>query len=243
GVETKEIAADLSKAIAGSSLVKAALFGCDANWGRILATIGARAGSQGFDLDPSQATVWMQEIPVYQGGAIATDEALATRMREPEIRVRVDLHRGDASAKAFGCDLSYDYVKINADHASLIVQTPTGGVAKDDRLTRYGPGFKVSLLLQALSYIRRFAGTRCVVHLGGAAIAKGPALQTVADDLLLLRSVGLSPILVHGGESARDWERRALVGSVNRALVSCLNNEGGDAVGVSGQDGALFRAR
>lgn len=241
GAPSAAIASDLAKAIAGSSLVKASLFGSDANWGRILATVGARAGSQGYDLDPSAATVGMQGTEVYRDGPLPKDEALLTRMREPEVRVWVDLHRGDASAKAFGCDLSYDYVKINADHASLIVQTPSGGVAKDDRLTRYGPGFKVSLLLQALSYIRHFAGTRCVIHLGGASIAKGPTLETVANDLLLLRSVGLAPIVVHGGESARDWERRALVGSVNRALVASLNNEGGDAVGVSGQDGALFR--
>lgn len=244
GAPDKTIAADLAKSIAGSSLVKAALFGCDPNWGRILATVGARAGSQGYDLDPAAAEVEIQEVAVYRRGLLPFDEeGLRARMREPEVEVRVDLRQGEAGAVAWGCDLSYDYVKINADYSSLIVQTPSGGVAKDDRLTRYSPGFKVSLLLQALSYIRSFAGARCVIHLGGAAISKGPELSTVANDLLLLRSVGLLPIVVHGGESARHWAKKALTGSVNRELVALLNQEGGDAVGVSGHDGALFRIR
>ena len=69
---------------------------------------------------------------------------------------------GGSSATAWGCDLSYDYVKINADYTSLIIPREDGGVGKDDRLTNYSPSFKRSLLVEALSYISQFAGKRCV---------------------------------------------------------------------------------
>src|SRR5207244_9820426 len=121
------------------------------------------------------------------------------RMREPEVRVEVDLRRGAGSAVAWGCDLSYDYVKINADYTSLIVPRPDGGVAKDDRLANYSPGFKQQLLVEALGYIRRFTGTRCVVKYGGAAMVKVSLEEFFFDDISLLTSVCQLPVWVHGG--------------------------------------------
>ena len=268
GAPTQAIARDLAKSIAGSSLVKAALFGADPNWGRVLATVGARAGSQGFPVDPACATVHIQGIQVYARGPVAQDPAgLRARMRQPEVRVSVALAEGAESATSWGCDLSYDYVKINADYTSLIVQTPTGGVAKDDRLTHYSPSFKVSLLVEALSYIQRFSGKRCVIQYGGEAMVKEGLKRSFCDDINLLRSVGLQPIVVHGGglELQRTLQRlngrgqegssrladasdlkvmeMVLTGSVNAELVTLLNREGGHAIGVSGKDGALLRAR
>lgn len=268
GAPTRAIARDLAKAIAGSSLVKAALFGADPNWGRVLATVGARAGSQGFPVDPACATVHIQGIQVYARGPVPQDPAaLRARMRQPEVRVAVALAEGQESATSWGCDLSYDYVKINADYTSLIVQTPTGGVAKDDRLTHYSPSFKVSLLVEALSYIQRFSGKRCVIQYGGEAMVKEGLKRSFCDDINLLRSVGLQPIVVHGGglELNRTLQRlngrgmegssrvsdasdlkvmeMVLTGSVNAELVTLLNREGGHAIGVSGKDGALLRAR
>ena len=179
----------------------------------------------------------------------------------------VALAEGAESATSWGCDLSYDYVKINADYTSLIVQTPTGGVAKDDRLTHYSPSFKVSLLVEALSYIQRFSGKRCVIQYGGEAMVKEGLKRSFCDDINLLRSVGLQPIVVHGGglELTRTLQRlngrgmegssrvsdasdlkvmeMVLTGSVNSELVTLLNREGGHAIGVSGKDGALLRAR
>src|SRR5205823_2395336 len=95
---------------------------------------------------------------------IAADGEGATKV--VEVRVAVDLRAGNGSGVAWGCDLTYDYVKINADYTSLIVPRPDGGVAKDDRLANYSPTFKQQLLVEALGYIRRFAGTRCVVKYG-----------------------------------------------------------------------------
>ena len=96
GAPTEEIARDLAKSIAGSSLVKAAFFGADPNWGRVLATVGARAGSQGFPVDPAKAHVHIQGIPVYMAGPVANDPAsLRRRLREPEVKVLVALNAGD----------------------------------------------------------------------------------------------------------------------------------------------------
>src|SRR5207249_8275965 len=93
---------------------------------------------------PADARVSVQELAVYDRAPLAYDQGvLKARMREPEVKVHVDLRRGSGTGEAWGCDLSYDYVKINADYTSLIVAKPDGGVAKDDRLSNYSPTFKV----------------------------------------------------------------------------------------------------
>ncbi len=269
GAPSEEIALDLAKAVAGSSLVKAAIFGADPNWGRVLSSIGARAGTAGYAIDPADALVSVQDVAVYDRAPLAYDASvLKARMREPEVRIHVDLRRGSGSALAWGCDLSYDYVKINADYTSLIVARPDGGVGKDDRLSNYSPTFKVQLLVEALGYIRKFSGTRCVVKYGGAAMVKESLKKSFCDDIGLLRSVGLRPIVVHGGgpEITRTLEKlggkaefvdgmrvtnasdlkvveMVLTGAINTDLVTQLNQEFGHAVGLSGKDGALLRAR
>ncbi|PTL85551.1 bifunctional glutamate N-acetyltransferase/amino-acid acetyltransferase ArgJ [Vitiosangium sp. GDMCC 1.1324] len=266
GAPSVAIAQDLARAVAGSTLVKAAVFGADPNWGRVLATVGARAGTQGYAIDPYPARVCIQGIPVYEGTPRPYDPVqLKTRMREPEVRVEVHLTAGTASSVAWGCDLSYDYVKINADYTSLIVPRPDGGVGKDDRLANYSPAFKTTLLVEALSYISRFRGKRCVIRYGGAAMVKESLKQAFCRDIELLRSAGLQPIIVHGGgpELTRTLDKLGLrqegalitdasglkvvemviSGSVNSELVTLLNNMGDRAVGLSGKDGALLRAR
>jgi len=269
GAPDDETALDLAKATAGSSLVKAAIFGADPNWGRVLASIGARAGTAGYGIDPAEAAVWVQEVAVYDRAPLAYDAGvLKARMREPEIKVRVDLRRGKGAGLAWGCDLSYDYVKINADYTSLIVPRPDGGVGKDDRLSNYSPTFKVQLLVDALGYIKKFSGTRCVIKYGGAAMVKESLKKSFCDDIALLRAVGLRPIVVHGGgpEITRTLEKlgskaefidgqrvtnaadlkvveMVLTGSINTELVTLLNQEGSHAVGLSGKDGGLLRAR
>ena len=140
--------------------MKAAVFGADPNWGRILSTVGARAGSQDWPVDPFRARVTLQGVAVFGGGApIEFDrEALRARMRESRIDVLVELAEGEARAVAWGCDLSYDYVKINADYTSLVYQKADGGVAKDDRVSHYTPALKKALLVEALKYIAAFSG-------------------------------------------------------------------------------------
>jgi acetylglutamate kinase len=269
GAPSDDIAVDLAKACAGSSLVKAAIFGADPNWGRVLSSMGARAGTAGYAIDPADARVSVQEMAVYDRAPLPYDGAvLKARMREPEVKIQVDLRRGEGAGEAWGCDLSYDYVKINADYTSLIVAKPDGAVAKDDRLSNYSPTFKVQLLVDALGYIKKFSGTRCVIKYGGAAMVKESLKKSFCDDIGLLRSVGLRPIVVHGGgpEITRTLEKlggkaefidghrvtnasdvkvveMVLTGSINTELVTLLNQEGSLAVGLSGKDGGLLRAR
>ncbi len=270
GAPSNDIARDIARSIAASNLVKAAIFGADPNWGRVLATVGARAGSQGYAVDPHAASVAIQGVPVFGNGEpLLTDApALRSKMRAPGVRVDVALAAGTGSAIAWGCDLGYDYVKLNADYTSLIVQTADGGLAKDDRLTNYSPSFKRKLIVEALSYISKFSGTRCVIKFGGSAISKPALEQAFCDDIKLLRSVGLQPIVVHGGgqEITRTLAKLGhpppefvegvritspsdlkvvdmVLGSINSHLVTLLNLDGGHALGISGKDGALLRAK
>jgi acetylglutamate kinase len=261
------VARDLARSICGSSLVKAAMFGQDPNWGRILATVGARAGSQGWEIDPARGAVAIQGTVVYDQAPAAFDRAaLKARLREPEVVIEVDLRCGAAAGKAYGCDLSYDYVKLNADYTSVLFEAPDGGVRKDDRLGNYSPAFKRALLVQALGYMSRFRGMRCVIKYGGAAMTRDGLKRAFCDDVLLLHSVGLAPIVVHGGghdlahaqgkvgqaggvdgiRVTPESERRVvemLTGSINTELVTILNRGGAHAVGLSGKDAALLRAR
>ncbi|NOU28901.1 MAG: bifunctional glutamate N-acetyltransferase/amino-acid acetyltransferase ArgJ [Polyangiaceae bacterium] len=258
GAPSFAVAQDLATAICGSSLVKAALFGADPNWGRILATVGARAGSQSYDVNPYRAKVTIQGVVVYDKHPLDVDRAmLRAKMREPEVLVEVVLEDGNGSATSWGCDLSYDYVKINADYTSLVVTTADGGVKKDDRLTNYSPKFKVSLLTEALAYISKFKGQRCVIKFGGSALLNESLKHAFVTDVKLLRSVGLVPVVVHGGdlEIARTLARlgggadqsgvveMVLTGKINTELVTLLNQSGVNAVGLSGKDAKLLTAR
>lgn len=109
---------DVAYSIAHSSLVKTALFASDPNWGRILAAIGY-AGVPELNVENIQ--VWLGDVQICKdGGAAAdyTEEAGAREMEKSEITIRVDLGRGEAKDTVYTCDLSYDYVKINADYRS-----------------------------------------------------------------------------------------------------------------------------
>ncbi len=115
GANTQECC-DIAYSIAHSPLVKTAIFASDPNWGRILAAIGY-AGVPNLDVEKIQ--VWLDDVQICKdGGAAAdyTEEAGAGVMAQTEMTIRVDLGRGQASDTVYTCDLSYDYVKINADY-------------------------------------------------------------------------------------------------------------------------------
>ena len=114
----EETAERLAKAVVGSALVKAAMFGADANWGRVLCAMGySKAPFRPEYVDISFASA-AGEIPVCKDGAgLAFDEDKAKQiLTQDEVVIRVDLHEGDAAATCWGCDLTYDYVKINGDY-------------------------------------------------------------------------------------------------------------------------------
>ncbi len=120
GAKTKEDAVTLSKSVVTSSLVKAAIYGHDANWGRILCAMGY----SGVQFDPEKVDLFFESkagrLQIIENGvAVDYSEKEATRiLSEPEVTALADVKMGDAAAAAWGCDLTYDYVKINADYRS-----------------------------------------------------------------------------------------------------------------------------
>ena len=120
GAKTKEDAVTLSKSVVTSSLTKAAIYGHDANWGRILCAMGY----SGVQFDPEKVDLYFEsragKLKIIENGvSTGYDEAEATRiLSEDEVTAIADVKMGDAKATAWGCDLTYDYVKINADYRS-----------------------------------------------------------------------------------------------------------------------------
>ena len=117
GANTQECC-DVAYSISDSPLIKTALFASDPNWGRIVMAIG-KAGIE--NLDTHQVQVWLGDVQIcLDGGANPdyTEDMGAAVMAEKEITIRVDLGRGQATDTVYTCDLSYDYVKINADYRS-----------------------------------------------------------------------------------------------------------------------------
>ena len=104
----------IAYAVANSSLVKTAFFGCDPNWGRIIAA----AGSTAVDIPLSGCKLYLEEIPVFAGGkGMAGDEnELAEIMRRPRIKIHLKLGMGKKSCRVCTSDLTFDYVKINAHY-------------------------------------------------------------------------------------------------------------------------------
>jgi glutamate N-acetyltransferase/amino-acid N-acetyltransferase len=120
GAQNEETAAALAKSVASSSLVKAACFGADANWGRVLCALGYA----GVDFVPEKTGVSFRsgagEIEVCKNGQTVnfSEEKAKKILSEEEIEILVNLHNGDEKASVWGCDLTYDYVKINGDYRS-----------------------------------------------------------------------------------------------------------------------------
>lgn len=102
--------------VANSSLVKTAVFGRDPNWGRILCAVGYA----GVDIDPDKVTVSMAGIPIYgNGGGLPFDNNQAIEaLGASNIDIDIDLNAGEASATLYTCDLTYDYVRINAEYTT-----------------------------------------------------------------------------------------------------------------------------
>lgn len=120
GAATKEDAKILAKSVICSSLTKAAIFGHDANWGRILCALGY----SGVSFDPEKIELYFTgktgKMLIFKDGKAAdySEEEATKLLSEPEVTVLVDMKMGEETACAWGCDLTYDYVRINADYRS-----------------------------------------------------------------------------------------------------------------------------
>ncbi len=120
GALTKEDAVTLSKSVVTSSLTKTAIYGHDANWGRILCALGY----SGVQFDPEKVDLYFEskagKIKIIENGVSTgySEEEATKILSEDEVTAIADIKMGEASAVAWGCDLTYDYVKINADYRS-----------------------------------------------------------------------------------------------------------------------------
>lgn len=118
GAASDEDAGVLSKSVVGSTLTKAAVFGCDANWGRVLCALGY----SGVEFDPEKVDITFKSgagsvAVCSKGRGLDFDEELAKRvLSEPEVEILADMGAGDGKAVCWGCDLTYDYVRINGDY-------------------------------------------------------------------------------------------------------------------------------
>lgn len=118
GCADKDTAITVAKSVVGSTLFKCAVFGEDANWGRILCAVGYAPAE--FDINKVDVDIKSEfgKIAVCRNGAGVdfSEEKAAEVLKSDEIYVIIDLNAGESSAKAWGCDLTYDYVKINGDY-------------------------------------------------------------------------------------------------------------------------------
>jgi glutamate N-acetyltransferase/amino-acid N-acetyltransferase len=124
GAESLEDARSAAKAVVSSSLVKTAIFGADPNWGRIVAAVGY----SGAEMDEKEVTISLKSdenmVNIVDNGVVKAYEGskeLVTAedvMESSDIKITVDLNLGEYSAKAYGCDLSYEYVRINAEYST-----------------------------------------------------------------------------------------------------------------------------
>jgi glutamate N-acetyltransferase/amino-acid N-acetyltransferase len=114
GAASEESAVALAKSVVGSSLVKTAVFGEDANWGRVLTAMGY----SGEVFDPEGVELWFDPVKVFSNGEpVPHEEAEANAtLAAREVKITARLSEGNASATAWGCDLSYEYVRINGSY-------------------------------------------------------------------------------------------------------------------------------
>ncbi|MFZ4450456.1 bifunctional glutamate N-acetyltransferase/amino-acid acetyltransferase ArgJ [Salibacterium aidingense] len=114
GAKSNEEAAMAAKQIVGSDLVKTAIYGTDANWGRIIVALGY----SGIDLDPAAIDISLGSITTLKNSKPVpfSEEEAKAYLEQDDIAINVDLHSGSGTGKAWGCDLTYEYVRINAGY-------------------------------------------------------------------------------------------------------------------------------
>jgi glutamate N-acetyltransferase/amino-acid acetyltransferase len=188
----------IGRGVCRGSLVKCSTFAGEPNWGRIAAAVGQVVLEHELGIDPRQMTIAAQGIELYtpQGPSAGVKIAeVNRRMRDSTVRWTLDLHRGDASYLALGCDLSYDYIRINADDAPQIEVSSDGVVRRNLSLASYSPRLKHQLLVDGLAYVRRFMGLRMMVYVPPLQEVPG-LVDNVAQDLELCLDANLRPLLV-----------------------------------------------
>ncbi len=117
GAATKTDAQKAARVVANSNLVKTAVFGHDANWGRIMAALG-RAG---IEIEERKVQIWIQGVKIVEGGtmiSVEVEQEASERMKGKEVTITIHLNQGRWGDRTITCDLTYDYIRINADYRS-----------------------------------------------------------------------------------------------------------------------------
>ena len=188
----------IGRGVCRSSLVKCSAFAGDPSWGRIAAAVGQVVLEHGLGVDPRAMTIEAQGIELYSARGPSVGVKIAEvnrRMRDTTVRWTLDLHAGDARYLALGCDLSYDYIRINADEAPQIEVSHDGVVRRNLSLASYSPRLKHQLLVDGLAYVRRFMGLRMMVYVPPLQEVPG-LMDNLAQDLELCLDADLRPLLI-----------------------------------------------
>jgi acetylglutamate kinase len=210
----------IARGVCRGSLFKCSVYaGAPGGWGRFSAAAGQAALEQGVRVDMHRIEVSAQDIVLVRDGlpATADERELARRLREPTVRWAIRLGDGPGVGVAWGCDLTYDYVRINADDAPQIAVTPSGQVSKHVSLSNYSPTLKHNLLVEGLAYVRRFVGMRIAVHAVGAVVDRPALSAALARDLELVVDAGMRPLVLVPSAELADELVRALETSHVRA--------------------------
>jgi glutamate N-acetyltransferase/amino-acid acetyltransferase len=206
GARDVAAATTIARAICSSNLFKCSVFAGKAEWGRLAAIAGQAAHESGGSIDSTRLGIEAQGLALVVDGT-PTDVKLADverRLRGPEVTWKIDLGQGSARFSAYGCDLSYDYVRINADKALQVEASPEERVARNLSLGAYSPRLKQQLLVEGLSYFRRFTGMRAVVDVRGAAASRLDLVAGLAQDLELCLDAGMKVLAVVPSSEVAD---------------------------------------
>ena len=209
GAPDEACARTSARDVAGSDLVKSALFACDPNWGRIAAALGASLARQGVDIERADVQIRLMNQPVFPVTGPLDKPALSAAMRSSDtLTVDVTIGDGPGAATAWGCDLTYDYVRINAEApVSYGQNAPVRSSLEMQTLT---PVLKKGVLREALRYLHDFDRKTMIILV----LAEAP---TTDDDLALLRLTGIRPIVLRNvgietaASVARDNEAMKIV--------------------------------
>ncbi len=187
GASSEAVARTAARDVAGSDLVKAAVFACDPNWGRIAAALGASLARQEVSVLRDDVRIHLQGELVFPAGAL-DKAALSAAMRSADtITIDVQVGTGPGKATAWGCDLTYDYVRINAE--APIAYGQGAPVRSNLEMQTLTPVLKKGVLREALRYLHAFDRTAMVFLVQADA-------PTTVDDLALLRLTGVRPIVL-----------------------------------------------
>ncbi len=188
GAPDEACARTSARDVAGSDLVKSALFACDPNWGRIAAALGASLARQGVNIERADVQIRLMNQPVFPIAGPLDKQALSATMRSSDtLTVDVQIGAGPGEATAWGCDLTYDYVRINAE--APIAYGQNAPVRASLEMQTLTPVLKKGVLREALRYLHDFDRKTMVI----AVQAEAP---TTEDDFALLRLTGIRPIVL-----------------------------------------------